>query len=60
VRYFSNITSNESFLNAYLKKRAEIIGQSVPELLGRDTFENQVKEKLDRCLSAEKVHLTKS
>jgi PAS domain S-box-containing protein len=47
---------NESFLNAYLKKRSEIIGQPVPELLGRDTFENKVKEKLDRCLSGEKVH----
>jgi PAS domain S-box-containing protein len=49
---------NESFLNAYLKKRSEIIGHPVPELLGRDTFEDKVKEKLDRCLSGEKVHFT--
>jgi len=49
---------NDSFLNAYLKKRSEVIGHPVPELLGRETFEKKVKEKLDRCLSGEKVHFT--
>lgn len=47
---------NDSYLNAHEKKRDEIIGHSVEELLGKETFKKTVKEKLDQCLSGQKVH----
>ncbi|MFW5731334.1 MAG: PAS domain S-box protein, partial [Desulfonatronovibrionaceae bacterium] len=49
-------TVNQAFLDAYAKKtRHDIVGRSVEELLGRDVFLNQVKPRLDLCLSGEEV-----
>jgi PAS domain S-box-containing protein len=47
---------NDSYIKAHGKKRAEIIDHSVEELLGKETFEKTVKEKLDQCLAGREVH----
>jgi len=47
---------NDSYLKAHNKKREEILGFSVPELLGTRIFEEIVKDSLDRCLEGEEIH----
>jgi len=47
---------NNSYLKAHNKRLDQIIGHSVPELLGEDMFENLVKGYLDRCLDGEIVN----
>ncbi|MDM8554271.1 PAS domain S-box protein [Desulfococcaceae bacterium HSG7] len=47
---------NNTYLKANKKTRQEIIGHSVSDLLGVDVFERLVKEKLDSCLSGEKIN----
>ncbi len=47
---------NKSYLEAHQKSLQEIIGYSVPDLLGVDVFESFVKEKLDRCLAGEEIN----
>ena len=46
---------NNSYLKAHNKKREEIVGHSVAELMGSEVFENDIKDKLDACLSGEIV-----
>jgi len=47
---------NKSYLEAHQKSLQEIIGYSVPDLLGVDAFESFVKEKLDLCLAGEEIN----
>ncbi len=47
---------NNSYLKAHNKKREEILGFSVPELLGTRVFKEIVKGSLDRCLAGEEIH----
>jgi len=47
---------NDAYLNAHSKKRDEIVGHSVSELLGQKAFDELVKDKLDRCLAGEEIH----
>ena len=47
---------NWAYLQCHQKKREDIVGFSVADLLGTDVFEQQVKEKLDLCLAGEEVH----
>jgi len=47
---------NNAYLEGHQKTRDDIIGRSVRELLGRDLFEQSVKEQLDRCLAGEEIH----
>ncbi len=47
---------NETYARYAKRSREEIIGLSVPELLGGEVFEEQVKPHLDRCFSGEEVH----
>ena len=47
---------NDSYLKAHNKKREEILGFSVSELLGTRLFEEIVKGLLDRCLAGEEIH----
>jgi len=42
---------NDAYLRAHLKKRDDIVGYSVADILGQDVFEKGVKAYLDRCLS---------
>ena len=46
---------NEAYLEAHQRSREEIIGYSVAELLGVDTFERVVRPKLDKCLAGETI-----
>lgn len=46
---------NEAYLIAHAKKREEIIGFSVEQLLGMETFNKLVKEYLDRAFAGETV-----
>ena len=47
---------NDAYLKANQKELKEIIGHSVPDLLGIDIFEQLIKEKLDRCLAGETIY----
>jgi PAS domain S-box-containing protein len=46
---------NESYLKAHQKEYAEIIGQSVADLHGREVFNKVIKNELDRCLAGEEI-----
>jgi PAS domain S-box-containing protein len=46
---------NEAYLKAYGKKRKDIIGHGVAELLDAEVFEHFIKGYLDRCLRGETV-----
>lgn len=46
---------NRTYCNKYQREIEEIIGHSVVELLGNDTFEQVVRPYLDRCLAGEVV-----
>ena len=47
---------NKAYLQAYNKKREEVIGHSVQELAGGDDFTRLIKDRMDQCLKGEKVH----
>ena len=53
---YTYLAVNNSYLKGHQKTREEIIGNSVEELMGRDLFEQFLKEKLDRCLAGEEIH----
>lgn len=44
---------NESYLTTFGKTYHQIVGQSVPALLGEASFQETVKPKFDRCLAGE-------
>lgn len=44
-----------SYLMAHRKTRAEIIGSSMRNLVGRERFEKDIKPRFDRCLAGEEV-----
>ncbi len=46
---------NDTYLKAHGRPREEIMGHTVAELLGQETFENLLKPKLDRCLAGETI-----
>lgn len=46
---------NDAYLKAHNQKREEIVGRSVPELMGHDVFEDKMKPHLDKCLAGEEV-----
>ncbi|MBF0316738.1 MAG: PAS domain S-box protein [Nitrospirae bacterium] len=47
---------NKMYLTAHNRSRDEIIGHSVEELFGHNTFYDLIKPNLDRCLSGEIVN----
>jgi PAS domain S-box-containing protein len=47
---------NDTYVKAFGKDRHEIIGQSVPELMGQDVFETLLKDHLKRCLEGIATH----
>lgn len=46
---------NDAYLRAHDKKREEIIGHSVADLVGAEKFDKFIKNKLDQCLAGEVV-----
>jgi PAS domain S-box-containing protein len=49
-------TVNDAYTKIFKRTRKEIIGHSVAEMFGTETFEKQLKGHLDRCLNGEEVH----
>jgi diguanylate cyclase (GGDEF)-like protein/PAS domain S-box-containing protein len=47
---------NDSYIAAHKMKRSKIIGKTVSELLGKELFNNLIKENLDKCLQGNKIH----
>jgi PAS domain S-box-containing protein len=48
-------SANESYLRAHARRLEEVLGHSVPEVLGDDVFRDTVKHYLDECLSGKQV-----
>jgi len=46
---------NNSYLKAHKKKREEVIGHTIADLLGNEVFDNMIKDKIDACFSGEIV-----
>lgn len=46
---------NPAYLEYWNRQPAEIIGRSVPELVGKDQFESIVRQPMDRALAGEPV-----
>jgi len=47
--------ANEAYKNLYGLKNEEIPGRSVEELVGKDTFKQEVKPNVDKCLAGQTV-----
>jgi PAS domain S-box-containing protein len=47
---------NRSYLDIYRKTEDQIVGHTVAQLHGEDTFFNIIKPNLDRCLEGEIIH----
>ncbi|MAG76134.1 MAG: hypothetical protein CL811_05160 [Colwelliaceae bacterium] len=48
-------TVNQAYLNLHSKKRHEVIGRLLPEILGEEFFYHTIKSKIDRALEGEQV-----
>ncbi|HHU70387.1 MAG TPA: HD domain-containing protein [Thermoanaerobacterales bacterium] len=49
-------TANKSFYKAFKKNSPEeIVGSSVSDVWGREIFEQEIKDYLDRCLNGEEI-----
>ncbi|MFZ0135219.1 MAG: PAS domain S-box protein [Desulfobacterales bacterium] len=46
---------SDSYLKAHGESRANIVGVSIRDLVGRDRFEKDIKPHVDRCLAGEEV-----
>ncbi len=44
---------NLSYIKAHKKRREEIVGHTIADLLSNEVFENVIKEKIDACFSGE-------
>ncbi len=47
--------ANDSYCRAIEKTREQIVGRSVAEVWGRDTFEKEIKRHLDACFDGREV-----
>lgn len=47
---------NTTFLKAAGRAREEVIGHTVAEVVGKQTFEQKLKPQMDRCLAGEEIH----
>lgn len=54
-RNYKYLAVNNAYLTAFGKKREEIVGATVEDLLGPEAFQEFSKEYLDRALAGEKV-----
>ncbi|NQU07326.1 MAG: PAS domain-containing protein, partial [Candidatus Abyssubacteria bacterium] len=48
-------TVNSTYLKRYRKKREDMVGHSVTEILGEEVFEKIIRPNLDRCFAGETV-----
>jgi|GEM_PF-3806522 len=47
---------SDAYLRAHDRQRHEIVGHSVAELLGEETFEDIVRPRLEECLAGREIH----
>jgi len=47
---------NEAYTRAYQMKREEILGRSVSEVWGEESFTNVIRQRVDRCLEGHEVN----
>ena len=45
--------ANHAYLNYRGLRRADVIGRRVSDVIGRETFENGIKQQMDLCLSGQ-------
>lgn len=55
-RHYVYQAVNDTYLTAHNLSRDKIVGHSVVEVHGQQTFETLVKDRLDRCLAGEEMH----
>lgn len=55
-REYEYLVANDAYLKCHGRKKEEIVGRKVPELLGEQVFMEQVKANLDRCFAGESVN----
>lgn len=48
-------TVNQAYLDLHKKARKEVIGHKVEEILGKEFFEQRLKDNIDKALSGEQV-----
>ena len=46
---------SDSYLKAHRRGRAEIIGNTVADLIGSERFDKDIRKRLERCLAGEEV-----
>jgi len=49
------LSVNDLYLKAHQKKREEVVGHSISELMGKDVFENIIKKIFDLCFTDKKT-----
>jgi PAS domain S-box-containing protein len=54
-RSYVYLAVNDAYLRDFKKRRDDIVGHSVPDLLGREKFESLVKRKLDQAFGGKQV-----
>jgi PAS domain S-box-containing protein len=54
-RNYNYILANNAFLKYRGMGREQVVGRSVPELLGKDVFESVIKKNLDTCFQGKVV-----
>ncbi len=55
-RNYEYIAVNDAFCRAHGKARDEIIGRTIAELWGEETFYKSIKEHIDRCFAGEEIY----
>ncbi|OPX22254.1 MAG: hypothetical protein B1H04_05255, partial [Planctomycetales bacterium 4484_123] len=54
-RNYTYVLVNEAFLNYHGLEREEVIGHTVPEVVGQELFETLIRPRMDRCLQGRNV-----
>ncbi len=54
-RDYRYLIANRAFLNYRVRKKEQVIGHRVDEILGKETFESVVRDKMDECFRGKNV-----
>lgn len=55
-RHYVYQVVNQAYLDAHGRKSEEIVGRSIPDLMGERVFQNTVKPHLDQCFAGKLVN----
>jgi PAS domain S-box-containing protein len=53
---FTYQAANESYLKAFGKSEAQLVGQRVVDIIGEELFHHVLKEKMNQCFLGKEVH----